>query len=80
MDDKSKIPIGKPGNPEAAITHMRKVLTTARMGIRGNASRLPCAQFNTVCESYMRHTTRAFRLILLRADLYRFEKLNISSF
>ena len=29
MDDKSKIPIGEPGNPEAAITHMRKVLTTA---------------------------------------------------
>ena len=29
MDSKSKIPIGEPGNPEAATSHMRKALTTA---------------------------------------------------
>ena len=29
MGGKSKIPIGKPGNPETATNHMRKALTTA---------------------------------------------------
>ena len=29
MDDKSKIPTGESGNPEAAKNHMRKALTTA---------------------------------------------------
>ena len=29
MDNKSKIPISEPGNPEAATSHMRKALTTA---------------------------------------------------
>ena len=29
MDGKSKIPIGEPGNPEAATSHMRKALATA---------------------------------------------------
>ena len=31
MDDKSKIPIGEPGNPEATTNHMRKALTTANI-------------------------------------------------
>ena len=69
MDGKSKTPIRKPGNLEAAISHMRKSLAAGNIELEATDHDYHVSNFNTICQSYMRHTARGFRLILLRADL-----------